>query len=200
VLLVEHDAITRGIAVVGLGDKFATNGDLRRKADDSDADLIEHQIVDCAMDVTRVGGMEGAEDKKNFSGAMTRSVEECCSGHLEGILQARVTLWILFAHVLDCVDMVGWVPTHVADSDGNAISHAYQTELRYWILFEELMYEGCSIQQHENISCWPQVFLIHSQRHIQYQDQVAYDTSLKGSGVFQQPNDTSAFSCRGHGL
>ena len=55
--------------------------------------------------------------------------------------------------------MFSGVAANIADSKGEAVSEAYDAELRDGVLLEKLPDKLLGIPQHQEISCWPEVFL-----------------------------------------
>jgi hypothetical protein len=121
---------------------------------------------------------------------MTRGVEQRCSGHLKRILQRWITFGLLFPNLLQSRDMIIRVATHVTDSDCNPIPHTNYAQLRDRVLLEELVYESHGVDNHQQVSRRPEVFLIHGKGHIENNDEVPNDTSLQWRGIFQQSDRT----------
>ena len=96
VLLVHRNAVNGvvvfGKAAVGLGAELRADSGAGCEADYADPDFVRNQGADGLMDVAWIGGEERAEDNEDLAGTVAGSVEECCAGHLEGILEAGVSL------------------------------------------------------------------------------------------------------------
>lgn len=53
------------------------------------------------MDIAWVGGVEGPEDKEDFSGSVGGRVEEACSSHFKRILETWLSPWFLFSKFVE---------------------------------------------------------------------------------------------------
>ena len=149
VLLVQDDVVRGGVVVVGAAYELGADCDLRGKADDGRGDLVAHEVADGRVDVARVGGVQRAEDEEDFTGAVGGRVEEGCTGHFESVFEGRVAFGLLLAHARHRGNVVGGVAGHVADPEGYAIAHADDAELRDGVLLEELVDEGCGVDEGE---------------------------------------------------
>src|SRR5436853_3507735 len=129
VLLVHHNPIARGIPVVGLCNKLATDGYLRRQTNDLCMYLVSNEAVDGAVDVSRVGRMQCPEDQEDLASTMAWCVEERGSRHLKSIFEARLSLWLFLPELFDSRNVFIRVPTHVTNADCNAVSHPHNAEL-----------------------------------------------------------------------
>ena len=97
VLLVQDDRVARDVAVVGFRDQFATDGDLRRQPNDSCVYFVCDEAVDSSVDVTRVGGVQRAEDQQDLASAVARCMEQRRPRHLESVLKTRLSLRLLLS-------------------------------------------------------------------------------------------------------
>ena len=73
-VLVQDDGVGAVVAAVGAAAELGADGHLGGEADDGDSDAVRHQGGDCVVDVTRVGGEEGAVDYEDFAGSVGRGV------------------------------------------------------------------------------------------------------------------------------
>ena len=149
VLLVQDDVVGGGVVVVGAADELGADRNLGGEADNSRSDLVAHQVADGRVDVAWVGGVQRAEDEEDFAGAVGRGVEEGCTSHFESVFEGRVAFGFLLAHARHRGNVVGGVAGHVADPEGYAIAHADDAELRDGVLLEELVDEGCGVDEGE---------------------------------------------------
>lgn len=116
---------------------------------------------------------------------MTGGVEQSGARHFESILQRRVSLGLFFPDALDGRDVIIGVSRHVADTNGDSISHAYYAQLRDGVLFKIFTDKGLGVEEGQQVAGRSKVFFIHGQRHIEDEDEVADDASLERSGVFE---------------
>ena len=140
--LVHGDVVAVLVAGIGFAADLGADVHLRRQADDADANAVFDAGFNRVVDVSWVGGEEGAEHDDDFPRAMGGRVVECCSRHFEGVLEGWVALGLGAAHALDRGDVVVWVAGHVAYADGHAVSHAEDSKLRDGILLKEFSDEG----------------------------------------------------------
>lgn len=96
-LLVQHDGIVAGVAVIGFGDEFSADLDLGGEADDASADLVFDEVADGLVDVAWVSGIEGAEDEEDLSGAVGGGVKKARSSHLQRVFETRLTAGFLLS-------------------------------------------------------------------------------------------------------
>ena len=137
------------------------------------------------MNVSRVGGKEGAKEEEDLAGAVGGGVEEGCARHFKGVLQARVSLWLLLSEGLKFADVVGWVAGHVAHADSETIPHADDAELGDGVLLEELGDEFLAVAEGEEITGGTEVLFSHGGRKVDDEDQMADDPSLGRSGILE---------------
>lgn len=119
------------------------------------------------MDIAWIGGEEGAEHNQRFSCAVARGMEERRPRHVEGVFEAGVPFWVLRPKGQDGADVVGGVAAHVADADGQAVTHADHAELGDGVLFEELGYEFGGVAEGEQVAGGAEVFFRHGEGEVQ---------------------------------
>jgi hypothetical protein len=74
VVLVQGHVVLRVVARVGAPAYLLEDGDLRREADDGDADAVLYEVGYRLVDVARVAGEDRAAYKDDFAGAVGRGV------------------------------------------------------------------------------------------------------------------------------
>lgn len=94
-----------------------------------------------------------------------------------------MTLGFLFPERQDGRDVIVRVPTHVADPDGEAVSHADDSELGDRVLLEELGDKLLGVAEGEEVARRAEVLLRHGGGEVEHQDQVADDASLQGRRI-----------------
>ena len=90
--------------------------------------------------------------------------------------------------------MVVGVSGHVTDAHRNAITHAYYAELGYRVLFEVLVNECRGVNEGQEVSSRPEIFLIHGKGDIEDEDEMADDASLEGCGVLEKSIESQSSS------
>lgn len=81
--------------------------------------------------------------------------------------------------------MVIRIPAHVADPNGQTITHAYDSQLGDGILLKEFGDKLGAVSQGEKISCRTEIFLGHCYGEIDDKNQMANDAPLEGGGVLE---------------
>lgn len=178
-LLVQRNVVVASVACIGTRTDFRQDLHLRRQTHDKHADAICDQGFDGLVDISRVAGQQSPGNDQDFAGSMGWGVVQRSSRHLQRVLQTRVALSLVVPDLLDVLDMVGGVSTHVTDANRDPIAHAEDTQVRDRVLLEELGDELRGIATGEDVSCRSEVFLHHGKREIQDQHEVANDASLQ---------------------
>lgn len=91
---------------------------------------------------------------------------------------------VLGAEGLEGADVVVGVAAHVADANGEAVAHADDAELGDGVLLEELGDEFLGVAEGQQVAGWEEIFLGHGGGEVDDEDEVAYNASLEGCGVF----------------
>ena len=82
--------------------------------------------------------------------------------------------------------MLGWVAGEGRDVNADTVMHTHDTELGDGVLLEEFGYELLQICEHEHVTAWTEVFLVHRHRYIEDEDEMADDASLERCGILQK--------------
>ena len=73
-LLIKGHAICSIIVAIGFRAEFTANSHLSSETNYSDTDFVISESRDHLMDVTRIRGKEGTENKEYFASTMTRGM------------------------------------------------------------------------------------------------------------------------------
>lgn len=186
VWLVHRDAVDGGVVfsrVIRLRAQLLADGYAGCEADDIHADGIGHELGDGAVNIARVGGVEGPVDDDDLAGAMGGGVEEGAAGHGEGVLEGGIAFGFLDAEVVQGGDVFGGVTGEGGDWEGDAIAHANEGELGDRVLLEEGGDEGGDVADCQEVSGWSEVLFCHGGGEIDDDGYVPDDASLKWSRV-----------------
>jgi len=154
-LLVECHTVITVISRIGPFAELCADSHLCRKTNHGNPDPVFDQSLYGFVYISRITREESAIYDENFTGAMRWGIEQEGSAHLESILQAGIPLRILVGECLQLLNMLCWIAAHIANPNGNSITHSYYTELGYGILLEVLGDELGGVLHGEAVSCGP---------------------------------------------
>lgn len=83
--------------------------------------------------------------------------------------------------------MVVRISADIRDANSETVTHAYDAELGYRVLFKEFGDKLASVANREEVASRTEVFLDHSRRQVKDQKKMSYDSTLERGGVFEEP-------------